>query len=297
MGIRDGGFKSAHDRRSYLAVYDDVRRLSPQPDAVHDVPTDFGLVRVYQHGPDGGVPLVLIHGFFLTSAMWCEQIVGLADDFTIYTLDMPGQPGASMQSKALFSPRDCARCIDTVLQNLGLRNGHLVAHSYGGWLATHTAATAPGRLSTLTLIDPAHTLVRLSFTFWKNLALLLARPSSTRAQCGAQWVTGGPQLGSAIDELTRLFLAGFAHFGPPRRTAPLVFASDDVLRSVKLPAQVLLAGNTIHNSAEAINRIRSVVPTWRYRLWPVASHSLPAVAPSEVNACIRDFVVTHAAGA
>ncbi|MDH6194095.1 pimeloyl-ACP methyl ester carboxylesterase [Mycobacterium frederiksbergense] len=297
MGLSDGGFRNATERQRYLAVYDEVRALSPRPDVELDVPTDFGDVRVYQHGPDGGTPLVLIHGFFLTSAMWWEQVAGLTGDFTVYTLDMLGQPGASIQTKAMSKPADCARSIDAVLQNLNLRDVHLVGHSYGGWLATHTAAAAPSRLRTLTLIDPAHTVARLSPQFWRSLALLLTHPRSARASRAAAWVTGHPKPGSSIDMLTRLFLAGFAAFGPPHRTAPLLFAPDRLLRSVHLPVQVLLAGNTIHDSDKAINRMQSVVPTWRHHLWPHASHSLPAEAPDEVNARIRNFVLEHGTGA
>lgn len=292
VSLADGGFKNAYERQRYLAVYNEVRALSPRPDAEIDVPTDFGSVRVYQHGPDGGTPIVLIHGFFLTSAMWWEQVAGLAGDFTVYTLDMLGQPGASIQTRAMSKPLDYAHTIDAVLQDLNLRDVHLVGHSYGGWLATHTAAAAPGRLKTLTLIDPAHTVTRLSPRFWRSLALLLTRPRSASAKRAAAWVTGQPSQGSSIDTLTRLFLAGFATFGPPR-TAPLLFAQDHILRSVLIPVQVLLAGNTVHDSAKAINRLQAVVPAWHHHLWPHASHALPAEAPDEVNACIRNFVLEH----
>ncbi|MHC9292966.1 alpha/beta fold hydrolase [Mycobacterium sp. LTG2003] len=242
------------------------------------------------------MPVVLIHGFFLTSAMWWAQVAGLTGDFTVYTLDMLGQPGVSAQTKAMTRPEDCARSIDAVLQNLNLRDVHLVGHSYGGWLAAHTAATTPSRLRTLTLIDPANTVVRLFPRFWGSLAMLLTRPRSIGAERAAAWVTGHPTPGSSIDTLTRLFLAGFATFGPPRRTAPLLFAPDRLLRSVHIPVQVLLAGNSIHDSDRAIARMRSVLPAWRHHLWPDASHSLPAEAADEVNARIRDFVLEHGMG-
>ena len=293
MRLADGGFRNANERQRYLAVYDEARALTVPPDVVHDVRTEFGKVRVYEHGSDSGASVVLIHGFFLTSAMWWEQVAGLRGDCTVYTLDMLGQPGASTQTKAMSKPLDCARTIDAVLQDLNLRDVHLVGHSYGGWLATHTAAAAPSRLRTLTLIDPAHTVARLSPRFWRSLALLLTRPRSTRANRAAAWVTEHPKPGSSIDMLTRLFLAGFATFGPPHRTAPLLFASDRLLRSVHLPVQVLLAGKAVHDSDKAISRIQSVVPAWQYHLWPDASHSLPAEAPDEVNAHIRNFLLEN----
>ncbi|WP_234813063.1 alpha/beta fold hydrolase [Mycolicibacterium confluentis] len=185
----------------------------------------------------------------------------------------------------MFTPADSARCIDAVLEGLGLQGVHLVGHSYGGWLATHTAARAPHRLATVTLVDPAGTVARLSAKFWVSLALQ-GRPSSARARRAAAWITGH-------HALAELFGAGFAEFAPPVRTPPSRLISDHVLRSVDIPVQVLLAGNTVHNSGKGIARMRSVVPAWRYHLWPKASHALPAEFPDEVNDSIRRFVTEH----
>jgi hypothetical protein len=146
-------------------------------------------------------------------------------------------------------------------------------------------------LATVTLIDPASTVAPLSSRFWRSLALLLARPHSVRAERAGAWVMGHPAPGTSVDLLVGLFVAGFAAFARPVRTPPGRFPSDCLLRSVHLPVQDLLAGNTVHDSARAIRRIQSVVPGWRYHLWPNASHALPAELPDEVNACIRQFVI------
>ena len=76
LGQNAFGFRTAKARRDYLTVYEHLRALSPVADVVHDVPTTFGTIRVYQHGPDRGVPIVLLHGFYLTSAMWWNQVTG-----------------------------------------------------------------------------------------------------------------------------------------------------------------------------------------------------------------------------
>ena len=285
MSLRIGRFKSADARGRYLTQYEELRALSPQPDVVHDVPTEFGTVRVYQHGPDRGVSVVLIHGFFLTSAMWWEQVADLAGDFTVYAVDALGQPGESTQLKALFTPADSARYIDAVLEALELQGVHLVGHSYGGWLATHAAARAPHRLASVTLVDPANTVVRLSTRFWTSAALQ-GRPGSARARRAATWITGH-------HALAKLFGVGFAEFKPPLRSPPMRLISDHVLRSVDVPVQVLLAGNTVHDSEKGIARMRSVVPDWRHHSWPSASHALPVELPDEVNDDIRRFVTEH----
>jgi pimeloyl-ACP methyl ester carboxylesterase len=154
----------------------------------------------------------------------------------------------------------------------------------------HTAARLPGRLATVTLVDPAHTMARIYARFWRSLALF-SRPRSMRARRAAAWILGDPAPYSSIDNLAGLFLEGFASFAPPVRTAPLRFPSDRLLRSVRLPVQVLLAGNTVHDSDKALERMHSVVPAWQHRMWRDASHALPAEVPDEVNACIRQVAI------
>lgn len=287
------GFRSAESRQRYLAVYDRVRSLSPVPNAVHDVQTQFGVVRVYQHGPDGGVPLVLLHCFWATSAVWAEHIPALAGEFTVYTVDMLGQPGASVQTKSMSTAEHCGRCVNEVFDRLGVDGVHLVGHSYGGWTAVQTAARVPDRLASVTLIEPCNTVARLSGKFWRNGVLLLL-PGAERKKRIVEELLGHPVSGSVLDSVMQLVMVAgqeFASFGTPFPR----FTPDSLLRAVEVPVQVLLAGNTIHDSAKGIDRLRSVASSWRYRLWGEASHMLPCEVVDEVSACIRDFSHEHVA--
>jgi pimeloyl-ACP methyl ester carboxylesterase len=287
------GFKGADSRQRYLTVYDRIRSLGPSPDVIHDVPTDYGVVRAYQHGPDGGVPVVLLPCFWGTSAMWSDHVVALVGDFTVFTVDLLGQPGASVQSKSMVTVKHCAGCINAVLRGLGLRDVHLVGHSYGGWTALQTAARGSDRLASVTLVEPCNTVARLSGRFWRNGALLLL-PGAERKQRVVEMLCGKPSPGSQVENLVHLIMAAggggeFASVGTPFPRYP----RDSVLRAVDLPVQVLLAGNTIHDSAKGIERMRAVVPSWRYQLWPDASHMLPCELPDEVCDSVRDFAREH----
>lgn len=288
------GYRSAQSRQRYFAIYDRVRALSPRPDAVHDVQTDFGVVRVYQHGSEGGIPVVLLHCFWATSAMWAEYVCALASDFTVYTVDLLGQPGASVQSRSMKSGQDCACCLDQVLGGLGLADVHLVGHSYGGWTAAQTAARIPGRLASVTLIEPVNTVARLSARFWRAGALLLL-PGAERKQRTVADILGHPAPGSLLDSVMELVMAAgsaFASFGTPFPR----YMPDFLLQSVDVPVQVLLAGNTIHDSARGLDRIRRIAPSWEHRLWPETTHMLPCEAVSDITARIRNFACEHAPG-
>lgn len=288
------GFRSVESRQRYLTVYDSVRALSPRPDAVHDAPTEFGVVRVYQHGSDSGIPVVLLHCFWATSAMWTDHVSALTSDFTVYTVDLLGQPGASVQSRSMKSGQDCACCLDQVLRGLGLAGVHLVGHSYGGWTAAQTAARIPDRLASVTLIEPVNTVTRLSARFWRTGALLLL-PGAERKRRTVAEILGHPAPGSLLDSVMELVMAAgsaFASFGTPFPR----YIADSLPHSVDVPVQVLLAGNTIHDSTKGIDRIRRVAPSWRHRLWAEATHMLPCEAVGDVVTCIRSFAHAHTPG-
>lgn len=120
--------------------------------------------------------------------------------------------------------------------------------------------------------------------------MYLVTRSLTAPLMGA--MLGNPAPGSQVDTLVRLVLIGGAEFASLSTPYPR-YPRNSLLRSVEVPVQVLLAGNTIHDSARGIERIRTVVPAWRYRLWPAASHALPCEVPDEVNACISHFAREH----
>ena len=238
--------------------------------------------------------MVLLHCFWGTSAMWAEHVPTLTIDFTVYTVDLLGQPGASVQSRSMKSAQDCARCLDQALGRLSLADVHLVGHSYGGWTAAQTAARIPDRLASVTLIEPVNTVARLSARFWRTGALLLL-PGAERKQRTVADILGHPAPGSLLEGVMELVMAAgstFASFGTPFPR----YIPDSLLRSVEVPVQVLLAGNTIHDSARGLDRIRRVVPSWGHRLWPETTHMLPCEAVSDVVACIRSFAHEHAAG-
>jgi hypothetical protein len=157
----------------------------------------------------------------------------------------------------------------------------------------HAAAGVPDRLASVTLIEPSNTVARLSGKFWRSGAMLVV-PGAERKRRVVEEILGLPVPGSVLDNVMQLVMAAsseFASFGTPFPR----YTSDSLLRSVDVPVQGLLAGNTIHDSAKGIDRIRKVAPSWRYQLWRDASQMLPCELIDEVSASIRDFARDHVA--
>ncbi len=76
---------------------------------------------------------------------------------TVYSIDLLGEAGMSVQDKPIRDADDQAHWLDDTLAGLGLGQAHLMGVSIGGWTAINHAVRQPGRAASLTLLDPVMT--------------------------------------------------------------------------------------------------------------------------------------------
>ena len=120
------------------------------------MPTSFGTVRVYRFdGPPQGTPVVLLPGRNASTPMWGANLPPLLEHRTVYSVDLLGEAGMSVQRQAITGPDDQAQWFDETLAGLGLDRVHLMGVSIGGWTAANYAIRRPGRAASLALLDPA----------------------------------------------------------------------------------------------------------------------------------------------
>jgi pyruvate dehydrogenase E2 component (dihydrolipoamide acetyltransferase) len=104
-------------------------------------------------GTDGEV-ILLVHGYGGDRNSWLFLQEPLAARYRVYALDLPGH-GTSAKDVGDGSIGMLAGAVTGVLDALGADRAHLVGHSMGGAVALAVAASAPGRIASLTLIAPS----------------------------------------------------------------------------------------------------------------------------------------------
>lgn len=99
-----------------------------------------------------GEPIVLIHGVGMQSAAWGPQIHALSQTHRVIALDMPGH-GHSSPLPAQSDLDDFVNWLHAVLQELELSNISLVGHSMGALIAGGYAASHPGMVRRVALLN------------------------------------------------------------------------------------------------------------------------------------------------
>ncbi|GAA0636946.1 alpha/beta hydrolase [Kutzneria viridogrisea] len=292
MGM--GRFVSPAARAEFDAAYRAGMALLPEPTETRDVHTGFGTVRVYQFGSAEAAPLVLLPGRASTSVIWQPNLAGLTARHPVYTVEPLGEPGRSEQTAPLRGGADQAAWLGETLAGLGLDRAHLVGHSIGGWLAANLAARDSSRLASVSLLDPMYTLGRFPAQLLLRTALAALPVVSRWGRPSFQtWVNGGVPA-PPDDPLAAVIDAGMRTY----RMAMAVpeYPTDAHLRSIDIPALVLVAGRSVmHHPRAAYTRARALIPGVQAELWPTATHSLPAESPEEVNARLLRFIAEMSA--
>lgn len=100
------------------------------------------------------VPVVLVHGFGVSSSYFVPTAERLAAEFAVYAPDLPGHGKSDTPTEPLDIPR-LADCLIAWMDALGLQRVSLVGNSMGCQIVVDAAVRYPDRIDKLVLIGPA----------------------------------------------------------------------------------------------------------------------------------------------
>lgn len=285
-----GEFRNDQSRDRFFTVYDDlVDRLWPPSSVDSDVVTSFGTTRVHRLGSGEQTPFVLLPGSGGPSLMWHAYVGRLAASRPVIAIDPVGEPGPSVQTRAIDNGDEWSRWLDEVLTALDVGQAHLVGTSYGGWIALRHAIRSSDAVASLTLLDPGgFGKVSPKFLAWMiacGLASFTPRP--------IRRALARPLRNLALrdDEAMPLVKASFGFRRKHILPTPL---TDDELERITVPTLVLVGGHSqLYDAREVAARVAARMPNAVAEIIPEASHDVVLWHPDDLAAQI----VTFAAGA
>jgi haloacetate dehalogenase len=266
-----------------------------------------------------GPPVLLLHGYPQTHAMWHKVAPTLAREYTVVCADLRGYGDSSkpkgVPGHANYSKRAMALDMAEVMQTLGFPRFHVVGHDRGGRVAHRLARDHGRRVQSLTVLDISPTLkmyqstnLQFAKAYYHWFFLIQKAPLPERMLAGqVPWyilrrLGRGP---SGVKHFDKRAIAEYVRaFKDPRAihatcedyraaaSIDLVHDRKDFRKKLQMP---LLALWGKHGVIEALFNClsdwREVATDVRGRALP-CGHFIPEEKPKELLAELRRFLKT-----
>lgn len=242
-----------------------------------------------------GRPVVLLHGFPLSSEIWAEVASKLQDSFRVIAPDLRGH-GLSEAPQGPYSMDDLAEDVQAFAEASGLERFVLGGHSMGGYVTFRVAARWSERLAGLILVATR------------------AEPDTEEGRAGRFRAIERIQ-GEGKEAFLREFLRNLVS-DHTRRTRPEVLAqlvelarrtpdhvlvgclrgmadrpdSRPLLQRLGLPALVLAGEQDAVISVESAKAMAEAIPGAQLVVVPGAGHVPSLEAPEATAAALRRFL-------
>ena len=236
-----------------------------------------GGIKTYYEIHGEGEPLVLMHGGTCTIETLCEQTNELAKRYRVILPERRGH-GRTPDVEGHITYELMAQDTVAFMEELGLKNAHLVGYSDGADVGLLMAISRPdlvGKLVSISgnfasdgLTERARRWIESATpqTWLPSLADLYKKTSPD----------GPAHFAIIVDKIKRMWLEG------PRITR-------EQLGSVKAPTLVMVGDRDIITLEHTISLFRAI-PNAHLFVVPGASHSLISEKPNLVNRAILDFL-------
>jgi pimeloyl-ACP methyl ester carboxylesterase len=220
--------------------------------------------------------------------VWAANLPGLLEIRSVYTIDLLGEPGMSVQQRPIASAEDHARWLHEVLVALPEERVHLFGLSIGGWTAMNLAVHLPEKVAGVALLDPVMVFADLSAE-----AVVRSIPASVRwfpkswRDSFTSWTAGGAPVED--EPIARMIEAGMQSY--VLKLSMPVRPSHEQLEGMDVPVLVILAGNSgMHDSDAAAEVARDTLPDATVEVYEHASHAVNGEYPDRIAADLTQFL-------
>ncbi|MGH3359026.1 MAG: alpha/beta fold hydrolase [Nocardioidaceae bacterium] len=253
-------------------------------------------------GPDGGVPVVLLHAGIADRRMWKPQWAALTAHHDVVRLDLRGFGDSAGRPAGNLSPVDDV--LDT-LAALDIDRCHLVGASYGAGVAVEVALVRPEQVTSLLLSAPGGSLIAevtpqlRTFIDAEEAALDGGDLDAAVEANVAWWVVGPHRTASDVSPAVRDLVRAMQ-----RRAFDLTSGWDDLeereldppaldrLGEIRVPTLVLDGAQDLDAIHAVVRRVVDGIADVRRVDWPDTAHLPSMERPDDFLALILDWLST-----
>jgi pimeloyl-ACP methyl ester carboxylesterase len=286
---------STSTEAAFREAYDAMLRLWTMPSEPRDVTSaDGARTHVQVWGRADAPPLVLLHGFQVTSTMWAPNAAALGAVRRCYAPDTLGDFGWSQPARPPRALDDLCAWLESLLDALGLDRVDLGGMSYGGWLAANLAARRPARVNKLVLLAPGASFAGFSAAFVLRGLPMIAFKQRRFVDAYLRWAAvppaGDDHYEAWMSALVDVMFTGIRHFGGLRLPLPKRLPPE-VMRAIAAPTLLVYGEQEkMYAAPRAVAVARAHVAKLETLLVPDASHDLTIGQAARVNDAVAQFL-------
>jgi pimeloyl-ACP methyl ester carboxylesterase len=250
--------------------------------------------------------VVFVHGLAGSWQNWLEQIPHFARSYRVIAFDLPGFGHSEMPEEQISIP-GYGRCLDALLEHLGVARAAIVGNSMGGFIGAELAIQVPERVDRLVLVSAAG----LSIEHQRDERVLAVL---RRVQNVLTFATGW--VGARSDTLSRRprvrrALMQLVAYRAQDLPAPLVaeqvrgsgtpgfvdaldalsdYAIRDRLGEISCPTLIVWGQNDHLVPVKDAWEFEKLIPDARAVVWPKTGHVAMLERPAAFNALVDEFL-------
>ncbi len=265
--MNNGVYKSGEGRRFIENAYRKILTSEIAESLTKKiVATRYGSTFVLEKSDVRKPPLILIHGTVSNSAAWLEVLPIFMQNYSVYCVDIPGEPGLSVSKRLQLNSDEPEKWLNCVLDALGLKKAAFLGVSLGGWYALNFAIHYPEKVTALSLISTGGIAKqKYRFIFKVLFFLMLGKRGRNLLNKEIFYKVDVPDVFLTFQEKV------FKHFRP--MTEPFPLFTDEQIRCLKMPVQYFGGdSDVLLNTDLAVQRLSSLLSDVDARLLKDTGH-------------------------
>ena len=254
------------------------------------------------YGTAGLRPALCVHGG-AAHAHWYDFVApGLTANHHVFSLDLRGHGDSAWADPRTYSFKTFAADLNAVVEKLDLRDFVLIGHSMGGMISLIYAATHPGRVGRLVIIDSIMLMPMDRISKMREFSARSAKGYATQEELIARYRLEPAETQMAAPEIIHRMAthsgrrdAGgrWQHKADRRVYANFErIAGVPLWEKVKIPALVIRGQRSTRFTPDVLAEIRARAPQEQMAEVPASDHHITLDNPQGFVEAVQKFLRT-----
>lgn len=276
-------YKTEEGRNIVESIYRDILSgYSLHPFEQLFIPTKVARTHILRFGDKSKPALIMIHGSVSNSAAWLGSISNFIDNFCVYCLDIPGEPGLSDPIRCSLSSEEPYEWMSSLLDYLDIKKAYFTSMSLGSWYALNFAIHCPEKVSALSMITTGGLVPpKTSFIYKAIFSMMLGKVGQKFLNKSIYHKTKMPS------EVLEFQAIATKHFNPLLETLPIF--SDAKLKKITFPIQFFGGEcDALIDSVKTAERLKTLLPHSDIHILKDTGHVI-----IDQFSVIKDFLISN----